>query len=165
MLALGIDPGTAICGYGLVRFDGSRLQAVTHGVIETTAGTPAAKRLEVIFQDVDQLIKQFKPDIIGVEQLFFNRNVTTAMTVAQARGVILLAVAQNQTSLAEYTPLQVKQAVGGYGKATKEQVIFMTQRLLGLEAKPQPDDAADALAIAICSIHSSRMTNIQERRR
>ncbi|MHC1746042.1 MAG: crossover junction endodeoxyribonuclease RuvC [Negativicutes bacterium] len=165
MLALGIDPGTAICGYGLVRSDGCRLQAVTHGVIETAAGTPAAERLKVIFHDVDLLIKRFKPDIIGVEQLFFNRNVTTAMTVAQARGVILLAIVQNQTALVEYTPLQVKQAVVGYGKATKEQVIFMTQRLLGLETKPQPDDAADALAIAICSIHSSRMTNIQERRR
>jgi len=165
MLALGIDPGTAICGYGLVRSDGGRLQAVTHGVVETAAGTPVIERLQIIFQEVDQLIKKFKPDIIGVEQLFFNRNVTTAMTVAQARGVILLAIAQNQGALVEYTPLQVKQAVVGYGKATKEQVIFMTQRLLALDAKPHPDDAADALAIAICSIHSSGMRNIRERRR
>ena len=165
MLALGIDPGSAICGYGFVRSDGSRLRAVTHGVIETAAGKPVAERLQIVFQGIDQLIKQFKPDIIGVEQLFFNRNVTTAMTVAQARGVILLAIAQNEAALVEYTPLQVKQAVVGYGKATKEQVIFMTQRLLGLEKKPQPDDAADALAIAICSIHSAGMKTIREKKR
>ncbi|MBP1764718.1 MAG: ruvC [Firmicutes bacterium] len=165
MLALGIDPGSAICGYGFVRSDGSRLRAVTHGVIETAAGKPVAERLQIVFQGIDQLIKQFKPDIIGVEQLFFNRNVTTAMTVAQARGVILLAIAQNEAELVEYTPLQVKQAVVGYGKATKEQVIFMTQRLLCLEEKPQPDDAADALAIAICSIHSAGMKNVRERKR
>ena len=165
MLVLGIDPGTAICGYGLVHSDGARLQAVEYGVVETTAGTPVIDRLQIVFQGVDQLIKRFKPDIIGVEQLFFNRNVTTAMTVAQARGVILLAIAQNQGTFVEYTPLQVKQAVVGYGKATKEQVIFMTQRLLGLETKPHPDDAADALAIAICSIHSAGMNNIRERRR
>jgi crossover junction endodeoxyribonuclease RuvC len=155
MLVLGIDPGTAICGYGVVRSEGSRLQAVAHGVVETKVGVPTAQRLQVIFHEIDKLIKQFKPDLIGVEQLFFNRNVTTAMTVSQARGVILLAVAQNEVELAEYTPLQVKQAVVGYGKATKEQVIFMTQRLLNLVAKPHPDDAADALAIAICSIHSA----------
>ena len=157
MLALGIDPGTAICGYGLVRSEGSRLQAVTHGIVETKAGVPTAQRLQIIFREIDSLIKQFKPDLIGVEQLFFNKNVSTAMTVSQARGVILLAVAQNDIELAEYTPLQVKQAVVGYGKATKEQVIFMTQRLLNMTVKPHPDDAADALAIAICSIHSYGM--------
>lgn len=165
MLALGIDPGTAICGYGLVKLDGSTLKAVTYGAITTPAGEPVEHRLNTVFQGIDQLIKQHKPNIIGVEKLFFNRNVTTAMTVSQARGVILLAAAQNSVPLAEYTPLQVKQSVAGYGKATKEQIIYMTERLLRLPAKPHPDDVADALAVAICSLHTHTLSKVWECKR
>jgi len=154
MLALGIDPGTAICGYGLVDLQGSHLQALCYGAIETSSTMSDAERLVIIHHDIDLLIKKYKPEIVGVELLFFNRNVTTAMTVGQARGVILLAAAQNGVKLAEFTPLQVKQAVVGYGKATKEQVIYMTQRILNLPSKPHPDDVADALAVAICTTHS-----------
>lgn len=154
MLALGVDPGTAICGYGLVDLSGSRLRAVTYGAIQTTPSYKTEERLAIIFDRISKLITTHKPDIVGVEQLFFNKNVTTAMTVGQARGVILLAAAQNGVQLAEFTPLQVKQSVVGYGKATKEQVIYMVQRLLNLADKPHPDDVADALAVAICTTHS-----------
>lgn len=153
MLALGIDPGTAICGYGLVEHRGSSLRAVEYGAVQTSPRLSNSERLVIIHRDIDLLIKKHKPDIVGVEQLFFNKNVRTAMAVGQARGVILLAAAQNGIDLAEFTPLQVKQSVVGYGKAEKEQVIFMTQRLLNLPAKPHPDDVADALAIAICTTH------------
>lgn len=155
MLALGIDPGTAICGYGLVELRRNTLKAVDYGAIETSPQLTAAKRLTIIHQELDGLIKKYQPDVVGVEQLFFSKNVRTAMAVGQARGVILLAIDQNNIALAEYTPLQVKQSVVGYGKATKEQVIFMTQRLLNLPCKPSPDDVADALAIAICTTHSA----------
>lgn len=155
MLALGIDPGTAICGYGLVELKGSSLKAIDYGAIETSPKLDAAKRLTIVHAGIDALIKKYRPEVVGVEQLFFSKNVRTAMAVGQARGVILLAVAQNDVFLAEYTPLQVKQSVVGYGKATKEQVIYMTQRLLSLPQKPSPDDVADALAIAICTTHSS----------
>lgn len=154
MLALGVDPGTAICGYGLVELNGSRLRPITYGAIQTASSYKTEERLAIIFDGINQLITTYKPDIVGVEQLFFNKNVTTAMTVGQARGVILLAVAQNGVQLAEFTPLQVKQSVVGYGKATKEQVIYMVQRLLNLAAKPHPDDVADALAVAICTTHA-----------
>ncbi|WP_378955634.1 crossover junction endodeoxyribonuclease RuvC [Pelosinus sp. sgz500959] len=157
MLALGIDPGTAICGYGIVDLQGSHLKALDYGAIETSPTLSDAERLVIIHHDIDVLIKKYKPDIVGVEMLFFNKNVRTAMTVGQARGVILLAAAQNNVNLVEFTPLQVKQAVVGYGKATKEQVIYMTQRLLNLPSKPHPDDVADALAVAICTTHSSNI--------
>ena len=154
MLALGIDPGTAICGYGVVDLQGSHLKTLDYGAIETSSTLSDAERLVIIHHEIDVLIKKYRPDIVGVEMLFFNKNVRTAMTVGQARGVILLAAAQNNVKLAEFTPLQVKQSVVGYGKATKEQVIYMTQRLLNLPAKPHPDDVADALAVAICTTHS-----------
>ncbi|SFL82121.1 crossover junction endodeoxyribonuclease RuvC [Pelosinus propionicus] len=157
MLALGIDPGTAICGYGIVNLEGSTLRAIDYGAIQTSPQMNTEERLVIIHHEIDVLIKKYKPDVVGVEMLFFNKNVRTAITVSQARGVLLLAVAQNSTKLAEFTPLQVKQAVVGYGKATKEQVIYMTQRLLNLPAKPHPDDVADALAIAICTTHCSNM--------
>lgn len=153
MLALGIDPGTAICGYGLVEHRGSSLRAIDYGAIQTSPRLSTSERLVIIHRDIDLLIKKYNPDIIGVEQLFFNKNVSTAMSVGQARGVILLAAAQNGIELTEFTPLQVKQSVVGYGKAEKAQVIYMTQRLLNLPAKPHPDDVADALAIAICTTH------------
>lgn len=164
MIALGIDPGTAICGYGLVETQGSRLKPILYGVIETTPDMEPAMRLRKIHQELDKLIKEYRPDVMGVEMLFMNKNVRTVMAVGQARGVVLLSAAQNELKIAEFTPLQVKQAVTGYGKATKEQVIYMTQRLLNLPNKPHPDDAADALAVAIATIHCGsidrmRMTN------
>ncbi len=161
MIALGIDPGTAICGYGLVEAQGSRIKALAYGVIETTPDMEAAIRLKKIHQEIDALIKQHKPDIMGVEQLFMNKNVRTVMAVGQARGVVLLAAAQNDLKLTEFTPLQVKQAVTGYGKATKEQVIYMTQRLLNLPNKPHPDDAADALAVAISTVHCGSINRMR----
>jgi len=153
MLALGIDPGTAICGYGLVEMQGSRLKAVKYGAVLTSPKSRAEDRLLKIYTELDALINEYKPDVMGVEQLFFNRNVTTAIPVGQARGVILLAAAKNNLELVERTPLQVKQSVVGYGKATKEQVIYMVQKILHLPAAPHPDDVADALAVAICTTH------------
>ena len=153
MLALGIDPGTAICGYGFVESNGSRLIAHEYGAITTSAKARPEDRLAKIYDELDMLIKKYKPDVMGVEQLFFNRNVTTAIPVGQARGVVLLAAAKNGLELVERTPLQIKQSVTGYGKATKEQVIYMVTKLLNLPEPPKPDDVADALAVAICTSH------------
>ncbi|MCR5175446.1 MAG: crossover junction endodeoxyribonuclease RuvC [Anaerovibrio sp.] len=153
MLVLGIDPGTAICGYGFVELKGSRLVAREYGAITTSSKARPEDRLMKLYDDLDALIKKHKPDVMGVEQLFFNRNVTTAIPVGQARGVVLLAAAKNALELVERTPLQVKQSVTGYGKATKEQVIYMVTRLLNLPEPPKPDDVADALAVAICTSH------------
>jgi crossover junction endodeoxyribonuclease RuvC len=154
MLVLGIDPGTAIMGYGLVECQGNRLRAVHFGAIRTEAATPAEMRLRHIYEELTNLIAHYKPDIMGIEELFFNKNVRTAMAVGQARGVALLAAANADIPLMEFTPLQVKQSVVGYGKATKEQVIFMIQKILNLSVKPSPDDVADALAVAVCSTHA-----------
>ena len=160
MLAMGIDPGNAICGYGFVELNGNSLHGSGFGVIKTTPDMRRAERLHFLYEKLYALISERRPDVVGVEKLFFSRNVTTAMTVSEARGVILLAVEMNKIPLIELTPLQVKQAVVGYGQATKEQVTYMTQRLLCLEKKPTPDDAADALAIAICSAHSNSVEKI-----
>lgn len=153
MLALGIDPGTAICGYGFVEEKGSRLIAHEYGAITTSPKARPEDRLMTIYDSLDELIKKYHPDVMGVEQLFFNRNVTTAIPVGQARGVVLLAAAKNGIQLVERTPLQVKQAVTGYGTATKQQVIYMVTRLLNLPKPPKPDDVADALAIGICTTY------------
>ncbi len=153
MLVLGIDPGTAICGYGLVEMRGNHLKAIHYGAVITSPKSKPQDRLLKIHTEIDTLIKEYQPDIMGVEQLFFNRNITTAIPVGQARGVVLLAAAANNLEVVERTPLQVKQAVVGYGKATKEQVIYMVEKLLNLPKKPHPDDVADALAVAICTTH------------
>ena len=153
MLALGIDPGTAICGYGFVEQVGSRLVPREYGAITTSPKARMEDRLLKLYDGLDELIKKYQPDVLGVEQLFFNRNVTTAIPVGQARGIVLLAAAKNRLQIVEHTPLQVKQAVTGYGKATKEQVIYMVTKLLHLSKAPHPDDVADALAIAICTTH------------
>ena len=160
MLALGIDPGTAICGYGFVEYKGSRLIPHEYGAITTSPKARMQDRLMTLYDELDGLIKKYKPDVMGVEQLFFNRNVTTAIPVGQARGVVLLAAAKNHLELVERTPLQVKQAVTGYGKADKKQVIYMVTKLLHLPKPPSPDDVADALAVAICT---SYMMNSQIR--
>ena len=150
MLALGIDPGTAICGYGFVESRGSNLIAHKYGAITTSPKAKMEDRLLKIFDGLNEMIKEFKPDVMGIEQLFFNRNVTTAITVGQARGVIILAAAQLGVKVNEYTPLQVKQAVVGYGRAEKAQVMDMVKRICHLPTPPKPDDAADAVALALC---------------
>ena len=153
MLVLGIDPGTAICGYGLVETLGSRAVALDYGAVITSPKARMEDRLLKIYDGLDELIKKYKPDALGIEQLFFNRNVTTAIPVGQARGVALLAAAKNNLRVVEHTPLQVKQAVTGYGRAKKEQIIYMVTKVLHLAGPPKPDDVADALAVAICTGH------------
>ncbi|NMB12944.1 MAG: crossover junction endodeoxyribonuclease RuvC [Firmicutes bacterium] len=153
MLILGIDPGTAITGYGLIKVEGSKLTPLNYGALRTGARQETAVRLSVIHSNLCNLIRAATPDVVAVEQLFFNTNVTTALAVGQARGVILLAVAQAEIPLVEYTPLQVKQTVTGNGRATKQQVGYMVKTLLKLETVPSPDDVSDALAIAICHAH------------
>lgn len=165
MRILGVDPGIATCGYGVVDSSGNLLRMVAYGAVETDKKLAVEQRLQLVYEGISALIKTYQPDMISVEQLFFNRNVTTAIVVGEARGVILLAAAQQGLPIKEYTPLQVKQSVVGYGKATKEQVILMVQRLLALREKPKPDDAADALAMAICALHASTYSNLREKSR
>jgi crossover junction endodeoxyribonuclease RuvC len=157
MLVLGIDPGTATTGYGLVReTDQGSLDVIDYGVILTPAGMDPEKRLLLLYERVNEIILLHHPVLGAVEKLFFRRNVTTAISVGQARGVAMLAMAQHKLSVAEYTPMEVKQAVTGYGGADKHQVQVMVQVLLQLTEMPKPDDAADALAVAICHLHSYR---------
>ena len=150
MRILGIDPGYAIVGFGILEADRGQVKLLGCGAINTPAGVPMPQRLLQIQEDLETLIRRFSPEVMAIEELFFNTNVTTGIGVAEARGVILLALAQHGVPLYEYTPMQVKQAVTGYGKAVKPQVQEMTRRLLGLQKVPQPDDTADALALAIC---------------
>ena len=156
MIILGIDPGTAITGYGVLSQDGNHLRRITFGAIRTKADQPIAARLLQLYQQLGQLIQEYHPEAIAVEELFFNKNVRTALAVGQARGVILLAAEAAGVPISEYTPLQVKQAVVGYGRAEKIQVQEMVRVLLCLPQIPKPDDAADALAIAICHAHSRK---------
>lgn len=156
MIVLGIDPGTARTGYGLVRRDGSRLAALDFGCLETVPDRELPERLLLIHQAVSELIAEHSPQVVGVERLFFNRNVQTAFAVGQARGVVLLAAAQAGLPVYEYGPHEVKMAVTGYGKAPKDQVQRMVQMILGLSAIPHPDDAADALAVAVCLANAWR---------
>ena len=149
-IVLGIDPGTAILGYGVVAMEGEALEAVDFGVLTTPASLPLTSRLLLLFEGLTQIMDRVQPTEVAVEQLFFSRNVQSAFSVGQARGVALLAAARRGLAVSEYTPQQVKQAVAGYGKATKIQVQSMVQVMLALQQMPQPDDAADALAIAIC---------------
>lgn len=158
MRIIGIDPGIATVGYGIVDYIGSKLTPVQYGCIQTAAGEDSAVRLQQIYDAACQLIESYKPDTMGIEKLFFNTNVTTALSVAQARGVLILAAVQNQLSIGEYTPLQVKQATVGYGQAEKRQVQEMVKIFLKLSTIPKPDDVADALAVAICHAHSSILT-------
>jgi crossover junction endodeoxyribonuclease RuvC len=154
MLTLGIDPGTAITGYGLVEGRGDRLTLVECGIITTPAGDPLPRRLHALHTGLAHLIEQHHPQSAAVEELFFARNARTALAVGQARGVVLLALTETGLPIFEYTPLQVKQAVTGYGRAEKQQVQAMVRVLLGLSAVPEPDDAADAVAVAICHLQT-----------
>jgi len=158
MRVLGIDPGIAIVGFGFIDKVGHKLTPVQYGAITTEAHTPQEIRLQQVYDATCSLIDKYQPDSIAVEKLFFNKNVTTAFAVGQARGVIMLAAAQKGLHIAEYTPLQVKQAVVGYGKAEKRQVQEMVKMFLKLSAIPKPDDVADALAIAICHAHSAGLS-------
>ena len=150
MRILGIDPGYATTGFGLIEADRTMQTMLAYGAITTPAGMAFAQRLNMLYSDMTELLKKSKPDVVAIEELFFDRNITTGIGVAHGRGVILLACEQYGVPIREYTPMQVKQAVVGYGNAKKNQIMDMTKRLLKLEAIPRPDDAADALAIAIC---------------
>ncbi len=155
MRIIGIDPGYAIVGYGIVDYDDFRFKTVGYGAVTTEANSDLCDRLSDIYNDVTTLIKKYKPDCMSIERLYFNTNTTTAIDVAQARGVILLAARQNNIVVSEYTPLQVKQSITGYGRAEKHQVMEMVKSLLQLKSVPKPDDTADALALAICHGHSA----------
>jgi crossover junction endodeoxyribonuclease RuvC len=163
MITLGIDPGIATTGFGIIQegLDG-RLTSLNFGVIQTTPDLTQAERLVQLYNRIKELILLHQPDMGAVEELFFERNVRTAISVGQARGVALLAMAELRLQIGEYTPLEVKQAVVGYGKADKRQVQQMVKIILGLDVIPKPDDAADALAIAICHIHSVKIHNLYQ---
>jgi crossover junction endodeoxyribonuclease RuvC len=163
MITLGIDPGIAITGFGIVeeKHDGN-LHVINFGVIRTSADLSQADRLVHLYQRIKSLILLHKPDMGAVEKLFFERNVRTALNVGQARGVALLVMAESGIKIGEYTPLEVKQAVAGYGGADKNQVQQMVKMILDLKTVPRPDDAADALAVAICHIHSAKIRNLYE---
>lgn len=156
MRVLGIDPGYAIVGWGVVDYARNRFTTVAYGAVTTAAGEPFEQRLDKVYEGVLQIMQTYKPDALSIEQLFFQNNKTTAIAVAEARGVILLAAAKCGIPIYEYTPMQVKQAVSGYGKAVKKQVQEMTRILLKLESIPKPDDTADALAMAITHCHCGR---------
>ena len=156
MRILGIDRGYAIIGFGLVEAERAQVHMIRYGAITTPAGLPLSKRLYQIGTDMEELITQLKPDVIAIEELFFNTNLTTGISVAHARGVLLYAAEKCGIPLYEYTPSQVKLAITGYGKAEKRQMMDMTRRLLKLNSVPKPDDAADALAIALCCGNSER---------
>ena len=155
MRILGIDPGYGITGFGLIEGERGQFRLLRCGAITTPANTDFSWRLEVIYNDMVELLRIAKPDVVAIEELFFGQNVTTGIGVAQSRGVILLAIQQAGVPIFQYKPMQVKQAVVGYGNATKHQVQDMTKRILHLQAIPKPDDAADAIAIALCHARSS----------
>ena len=155
MIVLGIDPGTARTGYGIVAREGSKLRMLDYGCIETVPDRPLEARLLIIHEALTELLDTHRPEAVGVERIFFNKNVQTAFAVGQARGVVLLAAAQHGLPLYEYGPHEVKMAVTGYGRAAKNQVQRMVQAVLALDELPRPDDAADALAVAVCTANSA----------
>jgi len=155
MRIIGIDPGYAIVGFGILDYTGSSFKAVDFGAITTEANVPFEERLKTIYDDLTYVLDKYKPDQMGIEKLFFTTNQKTGIDVAQARGIIMLSAVERMIKIGEYTPLQVKQAVVGYGKAEKKQVQEMTRQILCLKETPKPDDTADALAIAICHGHSA----------
>ena len=155
MIILGIDTGYAIVGFGVISYNGSRFKVLEYGAITTDKNTPFPERLNEIYDGMNYLLDKYQPAAISIEKLYFNTNTTTAISVAQARGVCVLAGVKHGVEIAEYTPLQVKMAVTGYGRAEKHQIMEMTKTLLSLKEIPKPDDAADALAIAICHAHTS----------
>ena len=161
IIILGIDPGLAIVGWGVIEYKGNKFSTIAYGSIQTPSTMKTEDRLVEIFRSLNELIEKYRPDCMAVEELFWNTNQTTGIRVSEARGVILLCAARREIPIYEYTPLQVKQAVVGYGRAEKKQVISMVTMILKLEKPPKPDDTADALAIAVCHAHSgaSRLAN------
>ena len=155
MRIMGIDPGIATVGFGVIDSEKNRLKLVSTGVIETPAHTSLSSRLDRIYDDTQELISTFSPDVVSVEELFFKKNITTGISVAHGKGVLLLACYKAGVQIFEYTPMQVKQAVVGYGLAEKKQVIYMVTSILNMKSPPKPDDAADALALAICHARST----------
>lgn len=158
MKILGIDPGVAIVGYGVIEYKGNVFKVLDYGKITTPAHTPLPKRLKMVYDGMTELVNTFKPDVVAMEELFFNTNVTTAIAVGHARGVLVLGAENAGVPVAEYTPLQIKQAVTGYGRADKNQVQQMVKMFLNLSEVPKPDDTADALAVAICHAHSASLS-------
>ena len=154
MRILGIDPGYAIMGYGVLDYKGNRFKTVGYGSVETEAGLPMPERLKLLYDGLTEIIQKYEPDEVSIEELFFNRNVTTAIGVGEARGVAMLACVEGGLVVSEYTPMQIKQALVGYGKAEKAQVQMMVKTILNLPEVPKPDDTADAVAAAICHAHS-----------
>ncbi len=154
VIIMGIDPGLAIVGYGIIEYKAPSFKTLAYGAITTPAHTPTPDRLDEIFKGMSEIIDMYHPDDMAIEELFFNTNITTGITVAEARGVILLAARKKKVNIYEYTPLQVKQSVVGYGRAEKKQVQLMTKTILNLEKMPKLDDTSDALAIAVCHAHT-----------
>ncbi|MBO5743460.1 MAG: crossover junction endodeoxyribonuclease RuvC [Clostridia bacterium] len=163
MIILGIDPGFAIVGVGIIEYKGNKFRVIDYFAITTKAHTPIEQRLKIIYDGINEAIHKYKPDFMAVEELFFNNNAKTAIAVGQARGVILLSAVNLGVPFFEYTPLQVKQAVAGYGRADKNQVQQMVKAILNLPAVPKPDDVADALAIAVCHAHSFKMVKLENK--
>jgi crossover junction endodeoxyribonuclease RuvC len=162
LIILGIDPGTARTGLGIIEKKGSSLKVVSYGLIESDKERPQAERLEVVFVEVRRAIKKHKPDVAAVEKLFFSKNAKTAMSVGEARGVILLCAQLAGIEIREYSPMEVKLALTGYGMADKNQVLQMTKAILGLKETPRPDDVADALAIAVCCAGSYKLEKLRK---
>ncbi|KXZ39418.1 Holliday junction endonuclease RuvC [Alkalithermobacter thermoalcaliphilus JW-YL-7 = DSM 7308] len=160
MIVLGIDPGIATLGYGILEYSQSKFKVLDYGAIITKANTSFSDRLDQIYKGVNILINKYNVDVVAIEELFFNKNVKTAITVAHARGVCILAASHNKKSVYEYTPLQVKQGVVGYGRADKIQVQSMIKSILNLKQVPKPDDVADALAVAVCHCHSLKFESL-----
>lgn len=160
MIILGIDPGYAIVGVGVLEYVGNKFRMLEYNAITTPANMPTPLRLKKIYEQMQFYIDQYHPDAMAIEELFFNSNQKTAILVAQARGVLLVSAANNNLPICEYTPLQVKQSVTGYGRADKKQIQSMVKMILNLKEIPKPDDAADALAIAICHAHSNKMNRV-----
>ncbi|HHV29239.1 crossover junction endodeoxyribonuclease RuvC [Acetivibrio mesophilus] len=157
MIIMGIDPGFAITGYGIVKYEGNRFTSVDYGAITTESSMELPKRLLILYNGLKEIIEKYRPEAISIEELFFNKNIKTALAVGHGRGVAVLAAAQSGVEVFEYTPLQVKQSIVGYGRAEKAQVQQMVKAILNLPAIPKPDDVADALAVAVCHAHSYRM--------
>jgi crossover junction endodeoxyribonuclease RuvC len=158
---IGIDPGTAITGWGVVEGEGDDLVSVAYGVITTAAGTPLPERLQTIYRELGQIVDQWQPETSAIEELFFSKNAKTALAVGHGRGAAMLALANAKLPIVEYKPLEVKQAITGHGGADKQQMQHMVKLLLSLDDIPRPDDAADALAVAICHLHSARLRMLE----
>jgi len=157
MIIMGIDPGFAIAGYGIVKYEGNKFTSLDYGAITTESSMELPKRLLVLYNGLKEIIEKYRPEAIAVEELFFNKNIKTALAVGHGRGVAVLAAAQSGSDVFEYTPIQVKQSIVGYGRAEKTQVQQMVKAILNLPAIPKPDDVADALAVAVCHAHSYKM--------